>query len=191
MSSSYSTTGQVANDAKFKELILFICARSEGDAPFGAIKLNKLLFFCDFLAFRKFGKAITGQRYQKLKNGPAPRVLLPLIKQLQDEGAVAQASRDYHGHEQKRTLALREPKLNLFEATEIALITELIEEFWGENATQMSDLSHEFRGWQLTSEGEDIPYEVAAVEFEQQSSGSFQLSGELLAELTQLRQECG
>ena len=165
MTLKFTPLGQIENDSKFKELLLFICKRSEGDAPFGATKLNKLLFFSDFLAYRKFGKSITGHRYQRLKNGPAPRLLVPLIKELQDDGSAAQAVRDYHGHEQKRTLALREPDLDLFDAKEITLVVDVIEEFWGENGTQMSNLSHEFRGWLLAEDGEDIPYEVAVAEF--------------------------
>ena len=34
---------------KFRELILYIAQESEGDPNFGATKLNKILFFCDFL----------------------------------------------------------------------------------------------------------------------------------------------
>ncbi len=179
------------NDDKFKELILYICERSEGDAPFGATKLNKLLFFSDFLSYRRFGRSITGHTYQRLRNGPAPRALKPIMQRLEEEHAVAQANRDYHGREQKRTLALREPNLDIFHAREIALVDDFINEFWGMNATQISELSHEFRGWQLAEDGEDIPYEMSLVEFERPSEVSIQLSEEELAELTRLRQECG
>src|SRR5204863_5344149 len=62
-------------DRKLAELILFISERSEGDPRFGAGKLNKLLFYSDFGSYRLLGKSITGQQYQKLSNGPAPRRL--------------------------------------------------------------------------------------------------------------------
>src|SRR5258708_19742785 len=65
-------------DRKLAELILFISERSEGDPRFGAGKLNKLLFYSDFGAYRLFGKSITGQQYQNLSNGPAPRRLAAL-----------------------------------------------------------------------------------------------------------------
>src|SRR6266487_3415423 len=48
-------------DEKLRELILHICIRSEDDEAFGAVKLNKLLFFSDFHAFLRLGKPITGQ----------------------------------------------------------------------------------------------------------------------------------
>ena len=36
------------NERKFRELILNISEQSEGDSTFGAVKLNKLLFYIDF-----------------------------------------------------------------------------------------------------------------------------------------------
>ena len=52
--------------AKFRELILWLCAVSETDPTFGATKLNKLLFFIDLESLRQFGQTITDQEYQKL-----------------------------------------------------------------------------------------------------------------------------
>lgn len=191
MTFHYTPAGLLENDSKLKELLLFICQRSEGDGPFGATKLNKLLFFCDFTAYRKFGKPITGHRYQRLDNGPAPRALVPIRSQMEEEGAIAIAERDYHGHTQKRVLARRDADLQEFSADEIALVTALIDEYWGRTARQLSDLSHEFRGWQLAEDGEDIPYEVALVEFEQESQNDIKLSEEQLDELKLLKQQCG
>jgi len=191
MTFQYTSAGSLENDAKLKELILFICQRSEGDGPFGATKLNKLLFFSDFLAYRKFGKSITGHSYQKLNNGPAPRALVPIREQLEDEGAIALAKRDYHGYTQKRVLALREADLQEFSAAEIALITELIDEYWGKTATHLSDLSHEFRGWQLAEDGEDIPYELMLVEFKAESQEDLKIDNALQEELLELKAQCG
>lgn len=153
------------DDHKFQELLIFVCQRSEGDKPFGAVKLNKLLFYSDFFAFRKFGKSITGHRYQKLKNGPAPRALLPIVDELKTRGDIAVAERDYYGHTQHRTLALRDAILAAFAPEEVALVTEIIEQFWGKSARDMSELSHRFRGWRRAAINEDIPYEVATVRF--------------------------
>ena len=58
---------------KFRELIVYICKKSEGDPTFGAVKLNKILYYADFAAYRILGKPITGAQYQKLREGPAPQ----------------------------------------------------------------------------------------------------------------------
>ena len=48
------------DERKLKELILYVADRCEADPTFGAIKLNKTLFYADFLAFASTGKPITG-----------------------------------------------------------------------------------------------------------------------------------
>ena len=68
------------DDEKFKELVLYVCHKSAGDAPFGATKLNKLLFYADFLAYKQLGSAVTKHAYQRLPNGPAPRAILPILR---------------------------------------------------------------------------------------------------------------
>lgn len=151
------------NDDKMRELILFIAEKSEGDRSFGATKLNKLLFFADFSAYLQFGEAITWHRYQKLKKGPAPRALLPIIDEMKESGELKITERAHFGLKQKRAIALRSADLSAFSAPEVDLVNEIIESCWGKSASEISEDSHQFIGWQLAEENEDIPYEVALV----------------------------
>ena len=48
---------------KLKELILLICKECADDPSFDEDKLKLLLFLCDFQAYGKLGKAITGAEY--------------------------------------------------------------------------------------------------------------------------------
>jgi uncharacterized phage-associated protein len=153
----------VADDEKLRELILLISQESEGDAPFGSVKLNKLLFYVDFLAFTQFGKPVTGQEYQRLPNGPAPRRLLPLTKQMEGRGEFAIAQREFFGRQLKRPMALREPDLSKFSADEVSLVHKLLKRWWGKTASEISERSHRFAGWKLAGEKETIPYTVALV----------------------------
>ena len=186
----YPNPSQTPNDQKLRELILFVSERSEGDASFGSVKLNKLLFYADFLAYLEFGRAITWQKYQKLENGPCPRRMLPILHDLENDQDIAVVDRKYHGYTQKRTVALREPDLSMFSADEIGLVTQLIDEFWGKNAAQISDASHDFVGWRLANIGEDIPYEAALAKFADQASApklSSRFKKELLKRDDELR----
>ncbi len=146
---------------KLRELVLHISRQSEGDPCFGAVKLNKILFYADFLAYRHFGRPITGAEYQKLDHGPAPCQLKPLRDRMKREGALAIRKQEYGAYTQHRTLALREPILDKFSANEIALVDKVIQDLWGQNASDVSDRSHGFIGWQLAKLGEMIPYSVA------------------------------
>jgi hypothetical protein len=147
------------DDAKLAELILYVSDRCESDPNFGATKLNKILFYSDAIVFGKTGKSITGQEYQKLEYGPAPRRLLPVRKRLIDNEDLAIKRVDRYGLDQQRTIALRAPKLDLFSGEEIATVESVIQILWNENAVEASDLSHRGVGWILAKEGETIPME--------------------------------
>jgi hypothetical protein len=44
---------QHPDDEKLRELILYVSTLSKDDDNFGATKLNKLLFYADFLAYQR------------------------------------------------------------------------------------------------------------------------------------------
>jgi hypothetical protein len=152
-----------SRDRKFEELILYIARESQEDRRCGATKLNKILFYADFLAYRKLGRPITGQKYQKLERGPAPKRVMPVIEELISGGACAWAERSYFGFPLKKLLALREPDVSVFSAEELDIARTIISELWELNATEVSDLSHRFVGWQAAEIGEEIPYETVFV----------------------------
>ncbi|MHB8215843.1 MAG: Panacea domain-containing protein [Candidatus Sulfotelmatobacter sp.] len=151
------------NENKFRELLLFIARRSEGDPRFGAIKLNKLLFYSDFLAYLELGHPITGQPYFALENGPAPRYLVRVREQMVKSKEIAIARKTTFSGVQERVLALREPDPNKFTPAEIDLVTKVLDVCRSQSGTDLSELSHRFAGWRLAGDKEDIPYEVALV----------------------------
>jgi hypothetical protein len=148
---------------KFRELILYVARETERDLRCGKTKLYKILFYSDFWAFQKLGHSISGQEYQKLKNGPAPRQALPVIEAMKREHLCAWAERDHFGKVQQKLLALREPNLSEFSGDEIAIVQDVIHTLWQLDASEVSNLSHRFIGWQLAGEGETIPYSTVAL----------------------------
>ena len=179
------------NDAKLKELILFIAMRSQDDPRFGSTKLNKLLFFADFGAYAKLGRSITGHAYFKLKNGPAPRAMVPIRDQMIEEKTLAIQEQDHFGRMQKVPIALREPHLTQFTPQEIAVVTNVLMAFRNENARAISELSHRFDGWKLAGDREVIPYEVSLVRFTKPSERDRETALAMRAELTALKAEFG
>lgn len=149
---------------RFEELILLVARRCERDSTFGATKLNKLLFFADFAAYRKLGRSLTGADYQKLEHGPAPKQLLPTREALLERGELFPITRDYFGKEQKRLIAGREPDVSGFSGEEIALVDEIIDRLRDLDAAAVTQLSHAFIGWRAVEYGDVIPYETAKVQ---------------------------
>jgi Protein of unknown function (DUF4065) len=154
---------QRPDDEKLRELILYLAALSGNDRHFGAIKLNKLLFYADFLAYQKFGSAITGQEYQALLQGPAPKRLKPIVEQMKKAGDLRQERKQAGRFEQIRPVPVRTADLSRFSGPEVDLINGVVQRFWNKNAKQISDESHLFLGWQLGVQGETIPYSVVLI----------------------------
>ena len=64
------------NQEKFTELIVYIAEQSKDDPFFGPVKLNKILYYADFRAYRELGHSITGASYRKLTEGSCPPPVL-------------------------------------------------------------------------------------------------------------------
>lgn len=149
----------VADERKLAELILYISQKCANDPTFGATKLNKILCYSDFLFYAYNDRGITNVEYQKLPNGPAPRRLIPVRDKLIKNGDLGiQEVPLKNGQTQKRTVNLRNPNLDLFTGTEIAIVDRMIESMQGVTAEDVSEMSHSLVGWMAVDEGETIPY---------------------------------
>lgn len=134
------------DEQKLAELIIYVADKIKNDPTGGATKINKILFYSDFSAVRSQGSPITGVEYQKLKNGPAPRRLLPVRQKLVDEGALRQAEDEYFGKTVHRLIPQREADTAIFGADELRIVDQVLGALWGLTASQASDLSHEEMG---------------------------------------------
>lgn len=150
------------NDEKLSELIIYISQLCEEDRKFGATKLNKILFYSDFLSYLNLGEPITSDEYQALPKGPAPKHLIPIRNRLVEEKVLAIKEVNYYGKTQTRTIALRDANLDIFTPQEIDLVNKIVHELRDHDGREVSDLSHEFIGWKLAElANESIPYETA------------------------------
>jgi hypothetical protein len=68
---------------------------------------------------------------------------------------------DFLDYEQHRLVPMREPDRSVFDDDEIRTIDKVLADLESLTAKQVSDLSHEEPGWQLSDEGESISYETA------------------------------
>lgn len=149
------------NEQKLRELILYVAERSLGDVRFGKTKLNKILFFADFEAYRDRGEPITGAVYQHLQYGPAPHQMMPVLLDMHQSNEIEYLSERTFAGQQHRVLPLRQAKTDLFSGREIAIVNEVLDRLAQLTNQQVSDLSHETMAWRLTREGEEIPYGTA------------------------------
>lgn len=132
-------------EARLRELMLYVAHRYDVYAP---EQFDKLLWWCDFLAFAKHGEPITGVEYRSLWCGPAPLHSLSIREEMVSNGD-ARISRSWGYH----FTALRKPNLDMFTAEQFALVDSVISDLQ-ENA----DKTH--ISWEVAGLGNSIPYET-------------------------------
>lgn len=167
---------------KFRELIILIAEESREDSNFGATKLNKLMWRADFTQFFRTGVPITGAKYQRLPAGPAPQALLPVKRELIDEGALEEELHPVGGYTRRRLIARRRPDLSVFTDSELELVRSLVRENWGKTAKTMSLDSHGL-AWNTCQDGDLIPYEAEYISDEPPTPHDIDRTRALVAEL--------
>lgn len=145
-------------NTKYKNLVHYICHRVEDKSKLGAIKLNKILFFSDFLNYLVSGNSITGEKYIKRQFGPVPSSIFNVIKVLEKEdklkvtevSSLLRVRKDYH--------SLSTPDISEFKTEEISFIDSVIDEIANNhNAKSISESTHT-DVWEAAEIGEEIPY---------------------------------
>ena len=168
------------SDSKMKELILYVATASADDAKFGAVKLNKLLFYSDFLSFLRRGKSITNQQYFAIAEGPAPRRLIPIRKEMERCRDISVRKINRFGFVQHRIEAMRPPDYTQLESEDVAIASSVIHELRDMSAKDVTRTSHKFAGWSVAfeqgGEGTEIPYESVRFDIEGFSAGMFGIS---------------
>jgi len=171
---------------KLKELIIYISGKFESEPAAGDTKLNKILFFSDYVAFGKFGETITGENYTKQEFGPVCQRLLIARKEMIPKDVVVIRRPTIDGL-QTRTIPKREANLTIFDGEQIAIVDEICELFRRDDAKTISEFSHKFQGWRKTRTGDVIPMETFFLPAEQRS----EVSDHELAVLKELEKTYG
>lgn len=168
--------------SRFEELILEVCKQSDHDDNCGATKLNKLLFYIDFMAYQELGVSVSGERYIKLQRGPVPLSIVPTLKRMRENGDISITERIIFGkYLQKKTSPLRDPDSSLFSDDEKRLIDGIIAMFKIHNGSSISKLSHDFIGWDVAEMGEEIPYNTVFVSNEKLTDAEREYSKRLVS----------
>jgi hypothetical protein len=146
---------------KFRELLLNAAWKLREEPEGGATVLNKVLYYAEFGHRRQFGETITGARYFRLPDGPAPRALKPVRDELIAEGAARLVPTTFNGFTQDRLIPTAEPPHDLLDDAALQSLDEALILLKGKTARQASDMSHEELGWRFVDDYEDIPPETA------------------------------
>ena len=155
------------DQAKFKSLVHYICAKCEDHSKLGAIKLNKVLLYSEREAFLRLGAPITGARFVKRQFGPVPIAIVSTLEELQGEGAILIRDRLMYGKQKRDFINLKEADCSMFTAQEISIVDRVTHEIcFLHTARSISEKTHD-DVWEMAQIGEEIPlFTVFAVQGE-------------------------
>lgn len=145
---------------RLREAVLYVSRKCENAPLFGLVKLNKIIWRADFESFAQRGQPVTGRQYQRLKQGPAPVEMLPVLNELQAEGLLRIERSKVVDFEEQRPIALAEPVLTFFSPGDLECLDRAISVYWEKSGKETSDISHGV-GWSSRLDGEPMPYELA------------------------------
>ena len=122
-------------------------------------KMNKVLFYIDFLSYRERGMAISGLAYQAIEFGPVPQ-RWDRVYSAFDE--VEEQLRLVQGQECMSLKAGAEADMSAFTEAEMAVIDEVCGKLRDMTSRAVSKLSHEETAWkEHVGKPETIPYSEA------------------------------
>ncbi|MBK1439631.1 DUF4065 domain-containing protein [Parapedobacter sp. ISTM3] len=111
-------------------------------------KLNKLLFYTDFLAYKAHGYSITGLQYRAIPYGPVPAEYGRLYLRLQDDGKVLV---DERNGKDDQYLEVYYPNMSFdgheFTEGELHILEFVARVFRGRSTGEIVHLSHEEPAW--------------------------------------------
>jgi hypothetical protein len=145
---------------KTEDLVIYICYKLHVNDNFGAVTLNKILYFIDNLHYLLYGKPISNFKYIKQERGPTPEPshFLALKDKLISEGRLEEIEVDYFGKLQKKLISKSEPDLKCFAKEEIFMIENVIDSMGSFDAKTLSDFTHNQINWQVAELKEELPF---------------------------------
>lgn len=127
---------------KLKNILLYFIKRCSG--VFNT-KMNKLLFYTDFLCYKKYGRAMSGLAYKAIQYGPVP-VRWDRVYSLVDgiDQDIIEFESGYSGVKLESSLI---PDMNIFSLEELLVLESVYDEFKSLTAAEISAISHNEDAW--------------------------------------------
>jgi putative zinc finger/helix-turn-helix YgiT family protein len=156
------TSGFNAYDLeKLKNMVLYLIKRQGGVLK---TKLNKLLWYCDFLHFKETSVSITGTQYVRLPLGQVPDHYELIFANMLHEGLLEKNEIPFdttRGVVGEQLTALVEPQESLFSDKEIQVMDFVADTFREDTSTSIMEKSHREAAYKNCKDGEIISYEYA------------------------------
>lgn len=120
-------------------------------------KLNKLLFYSDFCAYRETGYSITGVTYKAIPFGPVPDQYDKLyIRLCDDDKLVINQHQFSNGNYAEEIVSRVSFDESSFTTDELEILNTVVKTFKSKNTTQVVNISHNEKAWVENQDGRNL-----------------------------------
>lgn len=149
------------NFEKFTEMVVFFSEKIE---PYKT-KMNKLLFYADFLMFKQSCFSISGVRYKAIEMGPVPSNFQSIFEYMANNNEIDICTTEFpNGYVGEQFKARHDRGFNaaLFSATELETLEKVANAFKSTSTNDIVEISHLEQAWKNNiKERGIISYEYA------------------------------
>lgn len=158
------------NKSKYKNSILYFIKHCN-NRHLGKTKLNKLLYYLDFISYRDRGKPVSGDVYIHEEYGPMPSKTDEILSELKKEKKVKiDFDETYKTSGRYGFSNLKNPKINVFDEYEKKLLKKICKYFFVWSTDKIINQTHLEAPWFHSK-----PYDV--VDYKYSKDIDFFLSG--------------
>jgi len=132
---------------KLVQALAFFASRGVEDLD--TLKSAKLLYFADRAHLLKYGRPIVGDDYYCMKNGPVPTNALGQIQDFLSRTPTGDHDERFdeyfdvdHSHNYSRFVTKKAPDLDVFSASDLEILEEVLTSYGDRSAWKLRDLSH-------------------------------------------------
>ena len=126
---------------RLKNILLYIIDKCNGVF---CTKMNKLLFYIDFMSYRQYGMSLTGLSYKALDFGPVPEHWDRIYSHFDE---IEQEPRQSYGKEGLALLSSTKPDLAIFTQQELDVMESVCSYFKDYSSVDISNVSHNETAW--------------------------------------------
>lgn len=131
---------------KFKEMVVYFTAQLQ---PWKT-QLNKLLFYADFLNYKRTGFSISGVRYRAINMGPVPNNFQSMFEHLYTNDYVDVIFTEFPNGsigEQFKPNTKHKFDKSLFDEQELNALKDVLTNFKGKSTNDLIEISHKEKAW--------------------------------------------
>ncbi len=146
-----------ADIPKLKAAIAYLCQ----PGGVGKVKLFKFLYFSDFSAYVRLGRAITWETYEHFAMGPVPKTLWHNFDSITKDCVNISAVDVGMPRPEQHMRTKRGASLAALNVDDKTILENILKKYGPLTVAQLRDLAHKDIPYRATSTGDDIPYTLA------------------------------